>query len=125
MTISGGPNFAYALCNEKITDEDCQGLDLSSWKVAFNGAEPIRAETLAKFTENSGPTVFGRNALSLLRDGGSHTDYQRCGVRPTTVVRAFDANELESNRVVPVDQECADMRGNSSHPVASCQINRS
>ncbi|MCV6638058.1 amino acid adenylation domain-containing protein [Candidatus Albibeggiatoa sp. nov. NOAA] len=49
-TTSGGPNFAYDLCVNQITDEQKQSLDLSSWKVAFNGAEPIRAETLERFT---------------------------------------------------------------------------
>ena len=40
--ISGGPNFAYRWCTMKIQPEECEGLDLSSWKVAFNGAEPVR-----------------------------------------------------------------------------------
>ena len=48
-TISGGPNFAYDLCAQKITDEEMEGLDLSSWQVAFNGAEPIRPATLDGF----------------------------------------------------------------------------
>lgn len=48
--VSGGPNFAYALCTEKITDEQLSQLDLSSWRVAFNGSEPIRSETLAEFS---------------------------------------------------------------------------
>ncbi|MDD5034785.1 MAG: amino acid adenylation domain-containing protein, partial [Methylococcaceae bacterium] len=50
-TTSGAPNFAYGLCVEKITPEQKAGLDLSSWEIAFNGAEPVRAETLARFTE--------------------------------------------------------------------------
>ncbi|HTD53514.1 MAG TPA: AMP-binding protein, partial [Thermoanaerobaculia bacterium] len=50
-TTSGGPNFAYELCTERITAEQKQVLDLSRWKVAFNGAEPIRKETLDRFTE--------------------------------------------------------------------------
>ena len=48
-TTSGGPNFAYDLCVRKITPEQKSGLDLSSWEVAFNGAEPVRAETLRRF----------------------------------------------------------------------------
>ncbi|MBD2208314.1 amino acid adenylation domain-containing protein [Nostoc linckia FACHB-104] len=48
-TTSGAPNFAYELCIEKITPEQRSTLDLSSWTVAFNGAEPIRHETLEKF----------------------------------------------------------------------------
>ena len=45
--ISGGPNFAYDLCTQKITDEQMKGVDLSCWELAFNGAEPVRADTLA------------------------------------------------------------------------------
>ena len=45
-TVSGGPNFAYELCTTKITTEQRESLDLSSWDVAFNGAEPVRADTL-------------------------------------------------------------------------------
>jgi acyl-CoA synthetase (AMP-forming)/AMP-acid ligase II len=48
-TTSGGPNFAYDLCARKITAEQRALLDLSSWRVAFNGAEPIRAETMERF----------------------------------------------------------------------------
>jgi acyl-CoA synthetase (AMP-forming)/AMP-acid ligase II len=48
--VSGGPNFAYDLCSSKISDTHCEGLDLSRWRIAFNGAEPIRAETLERFS---------------------------------------------------------------------------
>jgi len=48
-TISGGPNFAYALCSDKITPEQKSKLDLSQWRVAYCGSEPIRAETLNDF----------------------------------------------------------------------------
>ena len=50
-TISGGPNFAYDLCCEKIADRDLTGIRLDSWKVAFNGAEPVQASTLKRFYE--------------------------------------------------------------------------
>lgn len=48
-TISGSPNFAYDYCVKRIKEEKKQGLDLSSWNIAFNGAEPIRQETLERF----------------------------------------------------------------------------
>ena len=54
VTTSGGPNFAFDLCIESIKPELLSELDLSSWQVAFNGAEPIRAETMEKFSE-----IFG------------------------------------------------------------------
>ncbi len=57
--ISGGPNFAYDLCVEKTTAEQRAGLDLSCWRVAFNGAEPVRAETLDRFAEAFAQPAFG------------------------------------------------------------------
>ena len=48
-TWSGGPNFAYELCANKIGARDKAGLDLSHWRVAFNGAEPVRRSTMEKF----------------------------------------------------------------------------
>jgi acyl-CoA synthetase (AMP-forming)/AMP-acid ligase II len=50
-TNSGGPNFAYDLCARKVDDAQCDELDLSSWRVAYNGAEPVRGDTLAAFHE--------------------------------------------------------------------------
>ena len=48
-TVSGAPNFAYELCTRKVRPEELAGLDLSSWVVAFNGAEPVRPATLDRF----------------------------------------------------------------------------
>src|SRR5437667_1923599 len=50
-SISGGPNFSYELCLRRIPDEELEGLDLASWRFAFNGAEPVSADTLAAFEE--------------------------------------------------------------------------
>ncbi len=57
-TTSGGPNFAYELCVNKIKPEQVSQLDLSSWKVAFNGAEPVRPETLDAFAKKFAPAGF-------------------------------------------------------------------
>jgi acyl-CoA synthetase (AMP-forming)/AMP-acid ligase II len=62
-TTSGGPNFAYDLCTRKITPEQRAGLDLSSWKVAFNGSEPIRLETIERFSETFKSCGFRREAF--------------------------------------------------------------
>jgi acyl-CoA synthetase (AMP-forming)/AMP-acid ligase II len=51
VTTSGSPNFGYEVCASKITPERKDGLDLSSWRLAFNGAEPVRPETLRRFSE--------------------------------------------------------------------------
>jgi len=61
---SGGPNFAYDLCVANVTDVEREGLDLSRWEVALNGAEPIRPATLQAFAETYGPFGFRREAFS-------------------------------------------------------------
>jgi len=62
-TGSGGPNFAYELCLERIEPQQLSGLDLSCWEVAFNGAEPIRTETLTRFSERFIPYGFRYEAF--------------------------------------------------------------
>lgn len=62
-TTSGGPNFAYDLCVRKIGPEQLEGLDLSSWEVAFNGAEPVRAATMTAFAEAFAPCGFHMQAF--------------------------------------------------------------
>ncbi|HEX8352320.1 MAG TPA: condensation domain-containing protein, partial [Pyrinomonadaceae bacterium] len=62
-TTSGGPNFAYELCVRKVTAEQRATLNLSSWDVAFNGAEPVRAETLERFAATFAASGFRREAF--------------------------------------------------------------
>lgn len=62
-TTSGGPSFAYEQCVQKIKPEQVADLDLSGWEVAFNGAEPIRADILEQFTELLKPCGFRREAF--------------------------------------------------------------
>src|SRR5215210_1630069 len=62
-TTSGGPNFAYDLCVTKISPEQREDLDLSSWTVAFNGAEPVRAETIERFSQAFAGSGFRREAF--------------------------------------------------------------
>ena len=62
-TVSGGPNFAYDMCVDRVTPEERKGLDLSSWKVAFNGAEPVRLETLQRFARAYEPYGFCIDSL--------------------------------------------------------------
>lgn len=54
-TLSGGPNFAYELCLRKLTNADLAGLDLSSWRFAFNGAEPVSLQAMRAFMERFAP----------------------------------------------------------------------
>jgi len=63
-TISAGPNFAYEIVASKLRDEDLEGLDLSSWRLAFNGAEPVRAATLERFAARFAPYGFDPRAMT-------------------------------------------------------------
>ncbi|HET6975215.1 MAG TPA: amino acid adenylation domain-containing protein [Pyrinomonadaceae bacterium] len=63
VTHSGGPNFAYDLCVRRIDEAARTSLDLSTWSVAYNGAEPVRHETLARFTAAFASCGFRRQAF--------------------------------------------------------------
>jgi 8-amino-7-oxononanoate synthase len=100
-TTSGGPNFAYELCVRKITPEQRKTLDLSSWRLAFNGAEPVRAETMDRFVEAFSPCGFRREAFypcfglaeaTLIVSGGY--------AHQPPVLRSFEANALAKGYVV-------------------------
>lgn len=62
-TLSGAPNFAYELCVRKIEPATIEGLDLSSWRMAANGAEKIYPRTLNQFAEKFAPYGFKKRAL--------------------------------------------------------------
>lgn len=83
VILSGGPNFAYALCMMKIKENILKDLDLSRWKLAFNGAEPIDAGTLVMFTMRFSQSGFrfnyfypayGLAEATLFVSGGEATD---------------------------------------------------
>ncbi len=59
----GGPNFSYDLCVRKVKPEQLKELDLSSWKVAFNGAEPVQYSTIERFSEKFAPCGFRKEAF--------------------------------------------------------------
>ncbi|HET9580315.1 MAG TPA: AMP-binding protein, partial [Usitatibacter sp.] len=63
-TISSAPNFAYEVCATRIDARDTEGLDLSSWRLAFNGAEPVSPDTLERFARRYGPHGLRREALT-------------------------------------------------------------
>ncbi|WP_136520702.1 non-ribosomal peptide synthetase [Cellulomonas telluris] len=62
-TTSGGPGFAYDLCVARTTPGDRAELDLSSWRVAFHGAEPVRARTLDRFARAFAGSGFREDAV--------------------------------------------------------------
>ncbi len=61
--VAGGPNFAFDLCVDRYRPEQMDGIDLSGWKVAFNGAEPVRAESIRRFCETFAPHGFAASAM--------------------------------------------------------------
>ncbi|NES03888.1 MAG: fatty acyl-AMP ligase [Okeania sp. SIO2F4] len=104
-TTSGGPNFAYDLCVRKIKPEQIQNLDLSSWEVAFNGAEPISAEVLERFTNTFAVCGFRREAFypcygmaeaTLIISGGHKLS--------PPVETTIATTALEQNQIVLVSQ---------------------
>lgn len=110
-TTSGGPNFAYDLCVRKITPEQRKKLDLSSWRVAFNGAEPVRAETLNAFAETFASCGFRREAFypcyglaeaTLIVSGGFVHKQFKLGT--------FDGEALARSEVVSADPDAPGVR---------------
>ena len=113
-TLSPAPNFAYELCTRKVADADLEGLDLSCWRAALNGAEPVRAETLDRFVARFArcgvrreiiAPVYGLAEASLCVsapaigsgyqvDRISRAEFEREG-RAIPVAAAADSNALE------------------------------
>ena len=62
-TVSPAPNFAFDLCVHKIADDDIKGLDLSRWRLAFNGSEVVSPETIDRFTRRFAPYGFKADAM--------------------------------------------------------------
>ncbi len=102
-TSAGGPNFAYEHCIQKVTPEQRKQLDLSSWKLAFNGAEPVRADTLRRFAESFAPCgfraeafypCFGLAEATLIVSGGY--------VAKPPIIRSFDSTALTQGKVQEV-----------------------
>lgn len=114
---SGAPNFAFDLCVERVPEGDLENLDLSSWRVAFNGAEPVRADTLDRFVERFGPCGFRPDALIPcygLAEATVFVSASEKTKRPTLL--RVDANQLEADRIVsPVSPVFQHTLANSRH----------
>lgn len=115
-TTSGGPNFAYELCVRKFKPEQLTGLDLSSWQVAFNGAEPINHETLNKFAKTFAPYGFDYSAFypcygmaeaTLIISGGSKD--------AAVVTKTVQGKALEENKIIDAHSD-----ESYSHTLVSC-----
>ena len=105
-TTSGGPNFAYDLCVRKIGIEERAELDLHSWTVAFNGAEPIRESTIDRFCAAFEPCGFRREAFFPCYGLAEATLFVAGGPKSTPpVIATVKRSSLELNEVVPVADE--------------------
>lgn len=94
-TLSGGPDFAFRLCVERVRDSHLAGLDLSSWAVAYSGAEPVRADTLRAFVERFAPAGFRQQALYPCYGLAEATLFATGSVRGAGMVSTrFDAAAL-------------------------------
>jgi acyl-CoA synthetase (AMP-forming)/AMP-acid ligase II len=105
-TTSGGPNFAYNYCVRRVTPEQRASLDLSSWEIAFNGSEPIRAETLEAFSTIFESAGFRREAFYPCYGMAEATLFitGRAKAAPPSVL-CVDAQALEQNRVVVTEPQ--------------------
>ncbi|MGD8495747.1 MAG: fatty acyl-AMP ligase [Gemmatimonadales bacterium] len=63
-TVSGAPNFAYSYCAERVDADEIDGLDLSGWRIALTGAEPVTAGALQRFARRFAPAGFRAEALT-------------------------------------------------------------
>lgn len=105
-TLSGAPNFAYELCLRKATPEQLATLDLSSWSIAFNGAEPLRSETLDRFTKVFAPCGFRREAFYPcygLAEATLIVSGSRKAFAP--IVATVRAESLEQHKVVEASED--------------------
>ena len=107
ITHTGGPNFAYALCVRKIAKNEREGLELSSWRMAYNAAEPIRKETLDQFTQCFEPHGFDPSAFHPAFGLAEATLLVTTKSKKTsTVYCSLDVEQLETNnRVVESSDE--------------------
>ena len=99
-TISGGPNFAYEMCTRRITAEQRETLDLSSWDVAYNGAEPIRADTMKQFAATFASCGFRSSAFHPCYGLAEATLLVSGGSLRNEMFRTIQVAEFEQNRVV-------------------------
>jgi acyl-CoA synthetase (AMP-forming)/AMP-acid ligase II/acyl carrier protein len=100
-TASGGPNFAYELCLRRSTPAERANLDLRSWRVAVNGAETVRAETVQQFSAAFAPAGFSPASFYTSYGMAEATLLVTAAGGSTPVIRAFSGTELARNHVLP------------------------
>jgi amino acid adenylation domain-containing protein len=107
-TVSGGPSFAYELCAARVRPEQMAGLDLRSWSTAFNGAEPVRADTLDRFAAAFAGCGFDRRAFMPCYGLAEATLFVTGGAAGQgAIVREFDRTALLRNTLAPAREDAA------------------
>lgn len=109
ITVSGGPNFAYSICNKYSEASLGTNINLESWRVAFCGAEPINKAVIEQFSKKFKPYGFNKNALltcyglaeSTLIVTGEHRDIESC----TLYVNKHDLCENKITLIDPCDMD--------------------
>lgn len=108
-TVSGAPNFAYELCVEKIRDEQLKTLDLSSWQLAFSGAEPIRSMTFERFYERFKAVGFNHCAFYPCYGLAESALLVTGGQRGQGFVECYiDKNAFKKHQIVCLDDKHPD-----------------
>ncbi|AZE79762.1 non-ribosomal peptide synthetase [Pseudomonas synxantha] len=115
-TISGGPDFAYRLCSERVSESALERLDLSRWRVAYSGSEPIRLDTLERFAEKFAPCGFTPNSFFASYGLAEATLFVAGGTRGRGIpALRVDEQALAANRAEP-GQGSAIMSCGTSQP---------
>ena len=105
-TLAGAPNFAYDLCINKVSAQEREGLDLSAWRLAFSGAEPVRAETIERFSREFAPYGFRRSAFYPCYGLAEATLFVSGAAEETEpVLLRVRADALAEHRVVPAGED--------------------
>jgi acyl-CoA synthetase (AMP-forming)/AMP-acid ligase II len=103
---SGGPNFAYEMVVEHAALKGLPDVDLSCWKVAFNGAEPIHARSVVQFAETFAPVGFDRKAFFPCYGLAECTVVAVCGPRDTPpVLRQVEVHALGAGHATPPGED--------------------
>lgn len=101
-TISGGPDFAYRLCSERVSESALERLDLSRWRVAYSGSEPIRLDTLERFAEKFAACGFTPNNFFASYGLAEATLFVAGGTRGHGIpALRLDEQALAANRAEP------------------------
>ncbi|CRM81135.1 Linear gramicidin synthase subunit B [Pseudomonas sp. 35 E 8] len=115
-TISGGPDFAYRLCSERVSESALERLDLSQWRVAYSGSEPIRLDTLERFAEKFAACGFTPNNFFASYGLAEATLFVAGGIRGHGIpALRVDEQALAANRAEP-GQGSAIMSCGTSQP---------